>query len=115
MTANSSLALHSSTAKSALGRITGFHSDGYANDERTYKLAAKAKLDQLAPLADALDGSGLCEAILSALRATNLLSPFEKTRLQAALRGPTADPFIRAAARFTLDPSERPLQRWSRL
>lgn len=87
----------------------GFHSAGYANEERTYKLAAKAKLDQHAPLAEAVEGSDFGEAVLSAFRATNLLSPFEKTRLQGALRGPTADPFIRAAARFTVDPGQRSL------
>ena len=38
-------------------------------------------------------------------RATNLLPPFEKTRLQGVLRGQSADPFIRAAARFTLNPT----------
>jgi len=40
--------------------------------------------------------------VLATFRSTNLLSPFEKTRLQDVLRGPAADPFIRAAARFTL-------------
>jgi len=35
-------------------------------------------------------------------RATNLLSPFEKTRLQKLLRGKSADAFVRAAAQFTL-------------
>jgi len=45
------------------------------------------------------------EAVLAVFRATNLLSPFEKTRLQEVLRGRSADPFIRAAARFTLNPT----------
>ena len=31
----------------------GFHSDGYANQERNYKLAAKKKLDDAVPLEDA--------------------------------------------------------------
>jgi hypothetical protein len=38
--------------------------------------------------------------ILAVYRATNLLSPFEKTRMQES--GPNADPFIRAVAGFTL-------------
>ena len=42
-------------------------------------------------------------------RATNLLSPFEKTRLQDVLRGTSADAFIRAAARFTTAPSQAAL------
>lgn len=45
-------------------------------------------------------GSGLGEFVLSAFRATNLLSPFEKTRLQDVLRGPLADTFIHGAAKF---------------
>jgi hypothetical protein len=80
----------------------GFHSAGFAKGERDYKIAAKSKLDAAAPLEKAATGSGFGEAILSAFRATNLLSPFEKTRLQDLLRGPAADPFIRAAARFTM-------------
>lgn len=81
----------------------GFHSDGYASQERDYKLAAKAKLDASAPLAEAVDGTGFGEAVLAVFRATNMLSPFEKTRLQDVLRGPHADDFVRAAARFAMD------------
>jgi hypothetical protein len=87
----------------------GFHSDGYAANERDYKVAARAKLIQSAPLADAADGSGFGEAILAVFRATNLLSPFEKTRLQDVLRGNSVDPFIQAAARFTLNPTKAEL------
>ena len=79
----------------------GFHSEGYAAQERDYKLAAKNKLDATAPLAMAITGSGYGEAILSAYRATNMLSPFEKTRLQDVFRGPSSDAVIRAAAEFT--------------
>jgi hypothetical protein len=80
----------------------GFQSATYLNQERNYKVAAKSNHDTAAPLDKATSSSGYGEAILSAFRATNLLSPFEKTRLQDVLRGPAADPFIRAAARFTL-------------
>lgn len=80
----------------------GFQSNGFASEERDYKAAAKAKLDGTVPLSEAANGSGFGERVLSAFRATNLLSPFEKTRLQDVLRGPAADPFIRAAARFAL-------------
>jgi hypothetical protein len=80
----------------------GFHSERYLNLERNYKVGAKAKLDATAPLDKVLSGSGHGEAVLNVFRATNLLSPFEKTRLQDVLRGPTADEFIRAAARFTM-------------
>ena len=80
----------------------GFHSAGYVEAEREYKIAAKSKLDTTAPLEQAVEASGLREAILAVFRATNLLSPFEKVRLQDVLRGPSANSFIRAAAGFTL-------------
>jgi hypothetical protein len=83
----------------------GFHSDGYEANERSYKVAARERLVQSVPLADAAEGLGFGEAVLAVFRATNLLSPFEKTRLQEVLRGQSADPFVRAAARFTLNPT----------
>jgi hypothetical protein len=70
--------------------------------ERDYKVAAKTLLEGTAPLEKAIDGSGSGEAVLAVYRKLNLLSPFEKTRLQKVLRGPAGDTFIRAAARFTL-------------
>lgn len=78
----------------------GFHSPEYESGERGYKLQAKAKLEGTAPLEHALSGSGFGESVLAVFRATNLLSPFEKTRLQDLLRGPQADDFVRGAARF---------------
>jgi hypothetical protein len=83
----------------------GFHSNGYRENERGYKVAARDRLVQSVPLADAAEGLGFGEAVLAVFRATNLLSPFEKTRLQEVLRGQSADPFILAAARFTLNPT----------
>lgn len=80
----------------------GFKSDGYLNNERNYKVAAKKKLDATAPVQDAATKLGFGEAILAAFRSTNLLSPYEKTWLQDVLRGPSADPFINSAARFAL-------------
>jgi hypothetical protein len=79
-----------------------FRSKGYAEQERDYKISAKSKLDSTASVEEAATSSGLGEAILAVYRATNLLSPFEKTRMQDVLRGPNADAFIQAAARFTL-------------
>lgn len=81
----------------------GFHSEGYASQERDYKLEAKAKLEETAPLDRATDGRDFGEAVLAVFRATNMLSPFEMMRVQDVLRGPHADDFIRSAARFTLD------------
>ncbi len=80
----------------------GFHSDGYAEQERNYKVAAKVKLDEAVPPEMAVAGVGLGEDILGVFRATNLLSPFEKTRLQDLLRGSYADAFVQAVARFAL-------------
>lgn len=78
----------------------GFAGQDYISHERAYKLKAKEKLEQTAPLTLAATGNGLGEAVLSAYRATNLLSPFEKTRLEPLLRGADADAFIQAAAAF---------------
>ena len=89
----------------------GFHSDGYAAQERDYKLAAKTKLDANAPLEKALTGSGFGEAILSVYRATNMLSPFEKTRLQDVFRGPSSDSIIQAAAEFAQSADKNTLGR----
>jgi hypothetical protein len=80
----------------------GFHSDGYADSERKYKVNAKSRLDSEVPLESAAGGSGFGEAILSVFNATNLLSPFEKMRVRDALRSSSADVFIRAAARFAM-------------
>jgi hypothetical protein len=80
----------------------GFHSAGYAKSERDYKVAAKLKLESTVPLDKAVTGLGFGEPILTVFRATNLLSPFEKTRMQEVLRGPNADQFINAAASFTM-------------
>jgi hypothetical protein len=80
----------------------GFHSKGYTDAERDYKIAAKQRLDESAPLKQAVSASGLGEAALAVFRATNLLSPFEKVRLKDVLRGPAADAFIHGAARFAL-------------
>ena len=93
----------------------GFHSVAFSKTERDYKLKAKTKLDQAAPLEQALTGKGFGEAVLSAYRATNLLSPFEKTRLDPVLRGPDADAFIQAAARFAIGEIAPALEAMERL
>lgn len=79
---------------------SGFEGADYVERERKYKLDAKDKLDAAAPLAQAANGSGYGEAVLSSFRATNLLFRIEKTKLQLLLRGPDADRFIQAAAAF---------------
>ncbi len=89
----------------AISRFRSFFPDGFQSahfdkSERDYKLEARRRLDEQAPLEEALTGTGYGEAVLAAFRATNLLSPYEKTRLQPLLRGPDADIFVQAAARF---------------
>lgn len=84
----------------------GFRSDGFSLMERDPKVAAKRKLDQNAPLIDALTGHGFGEAVLSVFRATNMLSWFEKVRIAELMRGRDADAFVRAAARFARDGTE---------
>lgn len=84
---------------------TAFSTPLYAKDERNYKLAAKAKLDSKVPMVEAATGSGFGEAVLSVYRATNLLAPIEKTKLQDLLRNSQADRFVRAVAQFALEPS----------
>lgn len=93
----------------------GFRSQAYLTDERDYKLLAKERLEATAPLEVAATGSGHGEAVLGAFRRTNLLYPVEKTRLQALLRGPEADAFVRAAARFALGERKAALAAMERL
>jgi hypothetical protein len=70
--------------------------------ERNYKVEAKERLDANAPVEKCATGSGFAEAVWRAFQ-TNLLNPqFERPLVRKVLQGPTADNFIRAAARFTL-------------
>lgn len=78
----------------------GFADPVFRADERNYKLRAKERLDVALPLDEALGWTGDGVAALAAFRATNLLSPFESTRIGEALRSPAAAPFIRGAAAF---------------
>jgi hypothetical protein len=76
----------------------GFVSAAFS--ERPYKLKAKEKLDTLVPLKAALAGTGDPEAVLSVFRATDMLYPIEKSRVQEVLRSPMANDFIQASANF---------------
>ncbi|MGY2733599.1 hypothetical protein [Sphingomonas sp. UYP23] len=93
----------------------GFQSPAYLADERNYKLLAKEQLDATTQVDEAATGSGHGEAVLAAFRRTNLLYPVEKTRLQGLLRGPDADAFVRAAARFALGERKSGLAAMERL
>lgn len=78
----------------------GFELARYTSEERDYKLQAKHQLDTTVPLDQARTGNGLGEAALAVYRKTNLLFQIEKARVTELLRGPSADAFVRAAARF---------------
>ena len=88
---------------------SGFQSPNYLQRERRYKLEAKSKLDAAVPLESAVSGTGFGESVFAAYSGTNLLSPFEKMRVRDVLRSSSADNFIKAAARFTLEVSKASL------
>ena len=93
----------------------GFRSDGFSSMERDYKVVAKRELDENAPLNDALTGHGFGEAMLSVFRATNMLSPYEKTRIAELLRSRNADAFVQAAAKFAHEGTEPALRELKRV
>ena len=80
-----------------------FSSDHYMDKERAYKAAAKTRLDAVLPVEAAVSGVGVGAAALAAFHATDLLSPFEKMRVDDVLKSVRADAFVQAAARFTLE------------
>jgi hypothetical protein len=89
----------------------GFHSTGYADQERNYKVAAKSKLDATVPLDKAKVGTGSGEAVLAIFRATNLLSPFEKRACRMSCAGRALTPlfklqrasrWVRASLRYSI-------------
>ncbi len=89
----------------------GFADPKYLSCERNYKMDAKRMLDERAPLEEAVSSTGKGEDVFAVYKATNLLHhSFEMPKMKAALTGPNADTFVRAAARFTLEPSGRALQ-----
>jgi hypothetical protein len=84
---------------------TGFALPEYVQRERAYKVSARERLLEAAPLEAAAEGEGYTNAIIKAIQRTNLIYPVEKTRASEMLRGVNGDRFVRAAARFTLEPS----------
>lgn len=88
----------------------GFATSGYGGHERDFKLAAKHKLDTTVPLADAVNGRGFAEAALRVYQTAKLLNKFELAKLGDALRSPSGDAFVRAAASFALGAGEPALR-----
>jgi hypothetical protein len=79
----------------------GFADPAFLHDERTYKLAAKAKLDAALPLDRAATASAEDAVALRPAFGTNLLSQFELMRVRDVLAGANGAAFAQAAARFT--------------
>jgi hypothetical protein len=94
---------------------TGFKTPDYLTGERNYKVEAKQQLDATVPLDQARDGTGFGEAALAVYRKTNLLFQIEKARVTALLRSPSADGFVRAAARFASGEGAQALADMARL
>ena len=88
----------------------GFTDPDYLTRERRPKLHAKQRLDEDVPLEEAVSANGQGEEVLPVYQALDLPSKFEKMRVKDALKGENAAAFIRAAARFTLEPSQQALQ-----
>lgn len=80
----------------------GFDSPAYVNQERVYKVEARNRLLAELPLEDALKGTGTAASALRIFQATNLVSPFEKMRVQQVLSGKDGNVLLRGAARFAL-------------
>ncbi len=93
----------------------GFHDDRYLKQERSYKWAAKEKLDDTVPLEAALTDSGFAASAMRVFQATNLLSPFELMRVRDVLTGPLGNSFVEGAAAFATGELEAGLTRMSRV
>jgi hypothetical protein len=77
----------------------GFQSPNYLR-ERSDKAEAKAMLDEFVPLSTALHSTGSGKDILRVIQHTELVSPIEKARMAAVLKGGHADNFVQGAALF---------------
>lgn len=92
----------------------GFDDAHYLEKERNYKVKAREKLLQSAPLEKAIEADAdVSEACRKAL-GTNLLSRFEAARMTELLRSKEGPAFVRAAASFTLDPTQASLNSMER-
>lgn len=88
----------------------GFKDERYLDMERNYKIEAKSMLDDVLPVETVLDSEDLGEKALRVFQKTNLLSPFEKMRVQDALRSEQGDTFVRGAAQFAIQNTASGLQ-----
>lgn len=87
----------------------GFAAGRYVEEERNYKVKARDKLTSTVPLEQVASGSGFGPQVRAVFGATNLLVSYEQARVGDVMSSLAADPFVRAAARFTLDVDEQAL------
>lgn len=87
----------------------GFRSPEYRDSERDYKDKARKLLNETIPLDRAAIGPVDPAKVAAVFARTNLVSPFEKMRLQEALRTGKADRFVAGAAHVAQGDLERGL------
>ena len=81
----------------------GYEDPAYLAKERDYKVVASEFLRRELPVEAALDADATaCAAAARAFGKTNLLSPFEQSRVREVLKGPAGPAFVRAAARLAV-------------
>jgi hypothetical protein len=90
---------------SACGRFLHFFPEGftsakYQGNERNYKLDARKRLTEIAPLESIEKFSGNASDVVRVFQQTNLLSPFEKVRVKSVLQGPDGDAFMQSCGAF---------------
>ena len=79
----------------------GFADPAYASSERAYKGAAADFISLNVPLEAALSADdATCEAANKAFAKTNMVTPIEKTRVQALLRSTKGSAYLAATARL---------------
>ena len=81
----------------------GFEGEQFCRHELDYKVAASRLLAETLPLEEAACATtDHCEAVARVFGRTNLLSPFEQSRVREALRGASGPAFIGGAAALAL-------------
>jgi hypothetical protein len=87
----------------------GFEDPNYVARERDYKLKARQALLAAAPLDLAAEADENVSAACRKGLVTNLLSPFEAARFNEVLTSADGPAYLRAAASFTREQSQRTL------
>lgn len=94
----------------------GFETGRYSDQERRYKVEAKARLDGCGSVEAAARGEVDPRAVAAAVSGLDLLQPrFEAPRFLDLLRSPNGGDALVAFARFTLEPTARELSAMARV